>query len=219
MLRVHKTSEGQAPKVVSPSQKAGLNFADMSDHDLWAMFKKGHAGAFHHIYTTQYRILFQFGHRICHDADVVKDAIQDLFLDLRNGKKISDTDSIRFYLLKALKIIIQKSLKKKGLHQSLDQTSDQTGAFGIELSDEVKHIHFQVQEEQKNEVERLLSKLTRQQREALYYFYFENMSYQQVADMMGFHHVRSARNLIYKALNSLKVYLKFFPWIIILLFA
>ncbi|MCC5928792.1 MAG: sigma-70 family RNA polymerase sigma factor [Cyclobacteriaceae bacterium] len=202
----------------SSPAKPTFSFEDLSDQEIWTMFKKGHVGAFHHIYITQYRHLYQYGHRICADTNLIKDCIQDLFLELRNGKKISDTQSIRFYLLKALKIKIQKAVQKRTKMQPLDQMLDQQGAFGIELSDEVKHIHLQIKEEQKQEVQRLLSKLTKQQREALYYFYFENMSYQEVADIMGFQHVRSARNLIYKALDSLKAYLKFGILLIMILF-
>ncbi|MDN3670426.1 hypothetical protein QWY93_13980 [Echinicola jeungdonensis] len=38
--------------------------------------------------------------------------------------------------------------------------------------------------------------------------YFEGLSYKEIADMMGFGHVRSARNLLYKAVNGLSSILK-----------
>ena len=49
-----------------------------------------------------------------------------------------------------------------------------------------------------------LEQLTDRQKEAIYYYYFENFSYEQIKDIMGMHQIRSARNLIYRALAALR---------------
>ncbi len=191
-----------------------------SDQELWSMFKKGHTGAFRSIYLNYYKELHRFGYKLCANSDLVKDCIQDLFLELRNSKNLSDTNSIRFYLLKALKFKINLAIKQQSSFTAFNAASDEYDNFTIELSDEVKHIHFQLEDDQKKQIQHLLSSLTKNQREALYYFYFENLSYKEVAELMGLRHVRSARNLIYKALESIRVYLKllsgllfcFIPW-------
>lgn len=178
-----------------------------SDKDIWGMFKNGHEGAFKYIYETYYSHLHKFGHRITSDSDLVKDCIQDTFIELRNGKKIADVDSIKFYLLKTLKNKLQKALKRQ---HSLVYFSRQESFehFDVELSEEVKLINLQMDEENKKQIRYLLSKLTKKQKQALYYFYYEDLSYKEIAALMDLSHVRSARNLIYKALSSIRPYLK-----------
>lgn len=178
-----------------------------SDREIWVMFKNGDKGAFRDIYVSNYEHLHKFGHRITNDSELIKDSIQDLFIELNNGKNISDTDSIRFYLLKALKFKLEKKLKRQRDFIQFNH-NDSFDGLGIEMSDEIKHINLQIEAEQKNQIQHLLSKLTKNQRQALYYFYYENFSYKEIAEIMSLSHVRSARNLIYKALSSVRTYLK-----------
>lgn len=49
-----------------------------------------------------------------------------------------------------------------------------------------------------------MSKLTTRQKEAVLYFYYEGLSYQEIADIMGFQNVKSARKLIYRAIDALR---------------
>ncbi|MCK5371360.1 MAG: sigma-70 family RNA polymerase sigma factor, partial [Cyclobacteriaceae bacterium] len=45
---------------------------------------------------------------------------------------------------------------------------------------------------------------TTRQKEAVIYFYYEGMSYQEIADIMGLQKVKSARKLIYRAIEALR---------------
>jgi len=186
-----------------------------SDREIWKMFKNGHEGAFRHIYMSNYQHLHRFGHRITDDNELIKDNIQDLFIDLRKSKNLSDVDSIRYYLLKSLKNKLAKALKrrKKFIHFQNDYDLDD---LEIEMSDELKIVNVQIHEDNKNQIQHLLNKLTKKQKMALYYFYYEELSYSEVAEIMGFSHVRSARNLIYKALNSVRVYLKIISLLLVI---
>ncbi|MEQ9287163.1 MAG: sigma factor-like helix-turn-helix DNA-binding protein [Cyclobacteriaceae bacterium] len=46
--------------------------------------------------------------------------------------------------------------------------------------------------------------LTKRQKQAIYYFYYEDLSYEEVSEIMGLNNVKSTRNLVYKAINILK---------------
>ncbi len=65
-------------------------------------------------------------------------------------------------------------------------------------------IQSQLETEQKQRLAESMKKLTPRQREAIYYFYYENMTYTEIQDLMGFSQVQGIRNLIYRALNQLK---------------
>jgi DNA-directed RNA polymerase specialized sigma24 family protein len=45
-------------------------------------------------------------------------------------------------------------------------------------------------------------------KEALYYFYYEGLSYEQIKEMMELSHIKSARNLVYEAISYLREALK-----------
>src|SRR5690606_40649004 len=79
--------------------------------ELWRQFKAGDESAYIIIYQKYFRILYRFGVKISNNPEMVKDCIQDLFIDLWNNKKqLSDTDSITFYLWASLKRKIYKVL-------------------------------------------------------------------------------------------------------------
>ncbi|MDN5215534.1 sigma-70 family RNA polymerase sigma factor [Fulvivirgaceae bacterium BMA12] len=180
------------------------NLADKSDIEIWSMFKKGHEGAFNFIYENYFPLLFKYGHRFTKNREVVKDAIQDLFIELRaGGQNLSDTDSIKYYLFKALRWKIQQYLKKRKRFLGEDKLPvDFT--FEVVDSPEISLIRRQIDEEKKMRLQKSLQSLSKRQKEAIYYFYYEHLTYAQVASIMGMSNIKSARNLIYKAIDSLK---------------
>ncbi len=174
-----------------------------ADREIWQMFKNGHEGAFRFIYEEYIDQLFRYGYRLTGNREMIKDTIQDLFIELRNSRNLSDTDCIRFYLLKALRFKIVHALKKQDRKNWLLREYDFFN-FKIEVSHEVKILNRQLEEENKERLKRALLKLNDKQREAIYYFYYENLNYAQVASIMGFTNVKSARNLIYKSLDFIR---------------
>ena len=187
-----------------------VSLADKSDFEVWSMFKKQNEGAFNFIYEKFFPILFRYGHRFTKNREVVKDAIQDLFIELRaSGQSLSDTDSIKYYLFKALRWKIQQYLKRRRRFLGEDRLPDEAD-FEIIDSPEIILIRRQVDEEQKIRLHKALQSLSKRQKEAIYYFYYEHLTYAQVASIMGMSNIKSARNLIYKAIDSLK---KIFPLI------
>lgn len=180
-------------------------FAGKPDSEIWRMFRTGHEGAFRYIYDAYLDLLFQYGCHIACDRDMIKDCIHDLFIELRQGKRISDTDSIKYYLLKAFRWKLQRMINKK---QRLFFYKEMPVSVNIEASFETKLIDSQVDNEIRAKLNKALSSLSARQKEALYYFYYHDLSYQQVASMMNLSNIKSARNLVYKSIDVLKVYFK-----------
>lgn len=180
-------------------------FAGKSDSEIWRMFRAGHEGAFRYIYDTYLDILFQYGCHLTGDRDLIKDCIHDLFIELRQGKKISDTDSIKYYLLKAFRWKLQRLINKK---RRLFFSNETPVTVNIEASFEAQLIDAQVDNEIREKLNKALSSLSARQKEALYYFYYHDLTYEQVASMMNLSNIKSARNLVYKSIDILKVYFK-----------
>lgn len=174
-----------------------------NDLDCWKEFKLGNEAAFIQIYQQYFKVLFNYGFQFTTDHDMIQDCIQDLFIELRkNRKNLSDTNSIKKYLFKSLRRKIIYQLNKK---QSLIRRYQKAEQFEVEFSVEDHMINRQLSQEKEERINKALSHLPVRQREAIYYFYYENMKYEEVAEVMNLSHIKSARNLIYKALGNLKL--------------
>lgn len=192
-----------------------FNYVD--DLNTWRLFKNGDEAAFIYIYKTYFEKLFQLGYQITNDKDLIKDCIQDLFIELREKRKrLSDTDSIRLYLFKAFrrKVIRHQQRQMKLYNKNISLEA----AFPICLSIEEKIINRQMNEHQLARLNKAIQSLTAQQREIIYHFYYENLSYKEIADLMGFIHIKSARNLLYKVLDKLRGVLISLLCLILLIF-
>jgi DNA-directed RNA polymerase specialized sigma24 family protein len=76
---------------------------DIEDTILWDSLRTGNETAFEELYRRYFQVLFSYGKRILNDEDVVKDAIQDLFVDIwRTHKNINQAQSVKFYLISSL---------------------------------------------------------------------------------------------------------------------
>ncbi|MEB2780344.1 sigma-70 family RNA polymerase sigma factor [Algoriphagus sp. C2-6-M1] len=179
------------------------------DIETWKAFKSGSNSAFILIYERFFDSLYSYGLRINNNEELVKDAIHDVFLDLKkNSNSIGETDSIKFYLFKCLKRRIYKELKG---WTNLKEELILQDCFEITFSHEQTLIDRQINIEMSQNVNSAISKLSPRKREAIYYVYFEGMSYQQVSELMELSDSKSARDLIYKALKCLRDSLGFLP--------
>ncbi|WP_439487750.1 RNA polymerase sigma factor [Algoriphagus sp.] len=180
-----------------------------SDLELWKGFKSGNNSAFILIYERFFDSLYSYGLRINSNEELVKDAIHDVFLDLKNSSKsIGDTDSIKFYLFKCLKRRIYKELK---MWTNLKQELASQDSFEITFSHEQTLIDKQIDLEMSQKINAAITALSPRKREAIYYVYFEGMSYRQVSELMELSDSKSARDLVYKALKCLRESLAFLP--------
>lgn len=175
----------------------------LSEEEIWRQFKSGDEQAFIHIYESYFSVLFNYGHRFCKDRHIVKDHIQDMFIDLRKSKKrLSDTTSIKFYLFSTIRRRIIRAESKKSFLVNTDDY--QNYDFEITLSPEQKMINSQMNDNIKKVLIENINKLSGRQKEAIIYYYYEGFSYEQVSQLMDFSKVKYARILIYRAVKKLK---------------
>ncbi|MBI0398607.1 RNA polymerase sigma factor [Cyclobacterium marinum] len=177
----------------------------IDDAKLWQQFKGGSETAFIKIYNENFDVLLSYGCQFSRNQELVEDCIQDVFIYLRQKRKsLGATDCIRFYLMKCMKRKLFDEIKSSNkplseIHQD---------GFQVVYSHEDFLIDRQIQKERSDQLNKALSILSRKQREAIYYFYFQSLNYSQISELLGFDHVKSARNLVYKALSMLKSAMK-----------
>ena len=178
------------------------SFSGKSDLEVWRKFKEGDNGAFVFIYRTYVNDLFQIGIQISGDEALIKDCIQDFFVDLRERIfHLSDTDNIRLYLIKSFRRRTIKYIKKKSRFVGQDQIKE---SFFVELAADENMINAQFDQDQLLKLNSALAKMKKKDREIIYYYFYENFSYSEIAEVLGYDHVASARRSIYKALSRLR---------------
>lgn len=179
---------------------------EKSDQEIWAEFKSGSEKALELMYHKYIRALFNYGIKIVKDEYLVEDCIQEMFIDLwKRRDHLGNTHFIKFYLLKALKRkIIRKNNKKKKL---LSESEIEEGyAFEVVFSCESELIRDELTHEQKEQINKALSALSKRQREAIYLKFYSHLSYEQIARVMKIDK-SAVYTLIFKSVNKLRKHL------------
>lgn len=182
--------------------------ADRHEIDLWQEFKAGREEAFISIYRRYFQQLYAYGHQFTKDTPLIEDCIQELFIEMRSKREsLQDTTSIKFYLYKALRNRILRQLSRKKMLPFNEELMDGYN-FEINLSHEHKMIHAQLDVEVKQALNAALNKLTVRQREITLYYFYEKLSYAEIAEMMNLSKPKFARDLLYRAIAKIKAEVK-----------
>ena len=188
----------------------------MEEIQAWNAFRKGDKLAFEKIFNDHIRILYKYGSRFTTDSALVEDFIQELFLDLWNKRdRIGDTDSVKRYLLGALRRrIIRKLQQKTPLNSHVDTENYD---FQLEANLEEILINSELQDEKRRKVTQAFEKLSKRQKEVIYLKYYQELSYKEIEEALGINY-QSVRNLLHNALKSIKAVLPQIINVIIILF-
>ncbi|SEO06160.1 RNA polymerase sigma factor, sigma-70 family [Mucilaginibacter gossypiicola] len=183
---------------------------------LWSEYLKGDENSFKHIYELYSSPLLRYGFKFTQDEDLIAEAVQDLFVKLwKNRKTIGETPSVKNYLYKSFRRVLIEKL----------QFSARTIAFPItdeiiQFNFELGHDHVLIRKERLSQLqaslEKALSQMSDKQREVIYLKYYEDMSYEEIAEMMDIT-TKGAYKLLYRALDSLRENLGGFTMLLLIL--
>jgi RNA polymerase sigma factor (sigma-70 family) len=174
----------------------------MDDLTLWRAFRAGDEKALITIFGRFTKLMFNYGYKITGDRELVKDAIQELFIEIwQNRERLRDTDSIKYYLYKSLrrKVVRIKNRSENRLFRTFSDADNSE----VSPSPEYLLIDEQISAERREKVCTMLSKLTRRKKEAIYLRYFEELTCDQIADIMQLSK-QGVYNIIHHALMELK---------------
>lgn len=167
----------------------------------WNAFKGGDWNAFRSLYEEFYALLNNYGYKFTRDADLVQDAIHDLFVRLWTTRQnLGSPASVKNYLYKSLRTLLFRRLQSRSRIVDLEGATA-AGSFNVTFEQELP---LRVEEQElKDQVAALVSKLSDRQREIVFLRFYEGLSYEEAADIMGIS-TNSAYKLLYKALDSLQ---------------
>ena len=163
-----------------------------NNYELWKQFKNGDQLAFQLIYRLNHKILISYGNKIAQDSELVRDAVQDLFVNLWSRKhNLADTDNIEPYLKTSLRHDLVRKITESRTGVSFDGISEQDYQFERYFS------HHSHDTEEREETFIKLEK-------ALKMRYFDRMGNQEIAERMNINY-QSVNNNIHRGVETLRV--------------
>ncbi|MEN7547094.1 RNA polymerase sigma factor [Rapidithrix thailandica] len=166
--------------------------------------RKGNKSAFDTLYQKYFPLLYGYGLHFTSDKALIKDCLQDLFVDLYvKRNRLTQVTYVKSYLFQILRRTV---LKKR--EQPPYEYSELTPGIAVSLSHEQELILGQLEKDKQVHLQNALQQLTAHQREALFLRFYQNLDYRAIAEIMDLKEVKSARTLIYRSLTVLKEYLK-----------
>lgn len=172
------------------------------DIQVWEAFRQGDRGAFEQLYNLHIHMLIAYGMRMTSEQTVVKDAIQDLFIELWHSRaQLSSVRTVRGYLLKALRYKLMRNAHIRILYFA-DPSEQADTADNIEaaiLENETAGLR-------KEQLRRAIGKLPRRQQEVINLRFYHGCTTEDVTDIMGINY-QSAINLLHRAILHLRSWL------------
>lgn len=158
------------------------------------------------LYNQHFKALTAYGYRICGDAALVEDAIQDVFVDLwRRREYLSEVQNVRFYLFRALRNQLNRNIR----HDLFDGAEDIDDFLDYlsTLSSEQQSIEQEVRLSRDRTIHKALDNLSNRQREAVHLRFYQGLSLDESAELMGIPK-QVVKNLLSKAYAVLRLSLK-----------
>lgn len=173
------------------------------ENTMFMEFLEGSSDAFSYYYTFFIHDLYAYGISLGGSEDIVKDAIQDVFISIHAGEKnFSSVDHLKFFLLKSLKNKLYNIYSSKSVSTATPITNEVLN-FSITTTvldtiiDEEDRIIIQ------QKIDNLLSKLTARQKEAIYLRFIQELEYAEIAEILNMTQ-HGARKLISRSLKRLR---------------
>ena len=170
---------------------------------LWNEFRNGNADAFGELIRIHYQDLYHYGTRFTRDEELVKDCIQDLFLELwTNRLTISETSFVKYYLLKSLRRKLGRKIGRSRHTASWDELHFEA-LFNGSPSIETSIIREEYLTGLARKMRKVLASLSKRQQEVIYLRFYVDADIEEIAEIMSLTR-QSVYNLLHDALKKLK---------------
>ncbi|MDR3266504.1 MAG: sigma-70 family RNA polymerase sigma factor [Tannerella sp.] len=175
--------------------------------DVWEKFCKGDSRAFSEIYYAYAQDMFAYAACFTDNRDLIMDCIQEVFVKVFNLRNDIQRENIKSYLMKALRNELYRSFRDAKETASIEENESE---FTLVHSAEDIYIEKEQEENLHKNVQEMLSILTPNQREAMHYRYMEELSLQEIAEIMGMNY-QSVQNLIQRSIQKIREKYDIYP--------
>jgi RNA polymerase sigma factor (sigma-70 family) len=180
-------------------QYSNEDYGSKRESEVWGNLKRGDKNALAFFYTKYLKNLYNYGMKVCQDAGLTEDSIQDLFIGIWSShSRLGDVTHVKSYLYKSLrtKILYKLSLQARTPLKDID-------SFTFALSHTSHYLTQRVNSDVSEKIRQYIDTLTPKQKEAIFLIYYEELSYEEAAVVMDLR-VKTVYNLIHLAISRLR---------------
>ena len=168
---------------------------------VWEKLKRGDINTIEGVYNEYSHQLYQYGLKFTKNTQLIEDCIQDLFSRIiTNYKNFGKSDNPKIYLIRAFRNNLFRLMEREKRY-----LSPKTDDYHFEILFSVESEIIESEETQRKEtiLKHGLGKLSSRQKEAIYLRYTKGLEYDEISGIMKMS-IESCRNVIYKAIRSLR---------------
>jgi RNA polymerase sigma factor (sigma-70 family) len=169
--------------------------------EYWEGFRQGDERAFSMLYKTYYPDLYRYGLKITRDEQATEDYIQDFFYKLWKSRRgLSAVNSVKAYLFKSFRRVVLDHQKGRKRREQIDAAAADAD---IMFSSEDILIGEQTSLERVRNLQKALNALTNRQREIIYLRFYDNLSYDQIEEVLSINN-QTIRNSVSESIKALR---------------
>lgn len=170
---------------------------------LWQQLLTGNVDAFEKLINRTYDLLFQYGNKFSRDQELVKDCIQDIFLEVwEKRQRLNNEIPPKAYLVASLRRRMHR-LALRNRMTPVDDFGQLSGDFDVDFGAEYSFISTEQDQNTAMQITTLLNDLPKRQKEAVYLKFFHNLERDEIATVMDIY-PQSVSNLLQAAFKLLK---------------
>jgi len=167
-----------------------------ADESLWNGIREGNRKSLDELFYKYIDYLYAYGTTLCDNRELIKDTIQDVFLDLwERRKRLPAINNTSHYLLVAFKRTLLR--RNKELYTTIPESSISVPSFEAE---------WIVEEEiasRNQSLKQIITALPGRQKEIIFLRFYQNMNYEEISRTMGITQ-QVARNMVHRTIRKLR---------------
>lgn len=191
-----------------------LNTEHSIDTDLWNSLIANDESAFSELFEKYYPSLISYGNSLMPFSERVKDCVQDVFVDIWVYRaSLNKSVVVKAYLLSCVRKRIARLHERDYIFRQSSEIESVEFLlnFSLEKDDDLDEIMFS----KLSQLNQLLNALPARQKEALYLRYHQNLSVEQISEMLDINY-QSTKNLLHRTILSIRKDWKTHSFLIIL---
>ena len=174
----------------------------MDDCLLWSQLKAGDEEAFSLLFEKYYGLLVNYGKTLNSESEIVKDCIQDVFVDIWNYRNnLNEARVVKAYLLSSVRKRIVRLHERNYIFSNTINIDSID--FLHEYSIEDRLIADETMAKSVKKINKLINSLPPRQSEALYLRYHQGLTVDQVSEVLNINY-QSTKNLLHRAILQLR---------------
>jgi RNA polymerase sigma factor (sigma-70 family) len=178
-----------------------LKTKDDKAGQLLLEYRNGNTAAFTPIYNMYVNMLFNYGHCLTSNTELIKDCVHDVFVKLLNPNSKLNVKSISSYLIISLRNRLVDEFRHANhtIENSVEDIRVNSYDEGVEarylITEHTRLVH--------EKVNGLLETLTPRQRKVFQLYYIEQRKYDEICEIMNMNY-HSVRNLVHRGMVRLR---------------